>query len=191
MKLNLKRWIGVAVMTALLLYGVRMLAHFPSGTPPTDGMVRLAWRMAGEKVKLCRAFTKEEQENMLLHMRKPQSCREHLLSYRLRVVIDGQEKVSGVYQPPGAKGDRPLFIQEELILTPGTYQFELVFLPEIEKINWNETFGELSPEEQTKLQTSLDGVARVQFQGKLNVRAGRIVLVDMDERDRTIVVREG
>ena len=187
---NWKRWVGMVVMTALLMLVVQLLAHFPSGSPPTEGMVRMAWRMAGEKVKLCRAFTKEEQEKMLIHMRKPQFCREHLLSYRLRVTINGEEKLAGVYQPPGAKGDRPLFIQEELTLSPGTYQLDLVFMPEIESVDWKQEFGELTAEEKVELQDSLDGVARVQYQGTLEIKAGRIILVDMDERDRTIVIKD-
>ena len=186
-----KQWIAMVALTAVVLVGVRMLAHFPSGSPPTQGMMRLAWRMAGEKVKLCRKYTQEELDKMLVHMRRPEFCREHLLSYRLRVALDGTDRVSGVFVPPGAKSDRPLFIQEEILLAPGRYQLMVEFLPQIEDVNWEEMFGGLSEDEKIKLQTSLDGVARIRYQGPVNIQAGRIVLVDLDERDRTIVVQGG
>jgi len=185
------RWVAVVILTALLLGGVRLLAHFPSGHQPEEGAIRLAWRIAGEKVRLCRKASREEQAAIPQHMRLPEQCQEHLLSYDLQVVINGQERYAAQYAPAGAKGDRPIFVHEEIKLKPGEYDLAVHFMPAIGLVDWQSRFGELTEDEQGQLKQSLAGTARMNYQGRVRVRAGRIVLLDLDEGIRQFFIRGG
>ena len=187
---QLSRLLGGVLLTALILFGVELLAHFPSGQPPQQGVLRLAWRMAGERVKICHQQTQAELQALPVHMRRPEKCQSHLLTYELRVALDGNSVLVQQFAPPGAKGDRPLFVHQELPLAPGNHDLTVSFMPITKDVDWLDVFGELTPEEQTTLEASLAKAARVNYQGEAKIQAGRVALLEMDESTREFFLKE-
>jgi hypothetical protein len=52
--------------------------------------------------------------------------------FRLRVAIDGEPVRDVLLRPPGARGDRPLYVFEELRVAPGAHRIEVGFEEERE-----------------------------------------------------------
>lgn len=109
----------------LLLVGVASLSQVPLGHPPTEGLLRLTWRMRGPVVKVERAA----DPNVPVHMR-PQGEFEHRpVPFALQVDLDGRRVVDREVAPAGMRGDRPLVVHEEWTLPPGRYHLRLRFAP--------------------------------------------------------------
>jgi hypothetical protein len=94
--------------------------------------IRLSWRTVSEPVSACRAPTPEELEGLPPHMRMQQICERQHVPFRLRVAIDGEPVRDVLLRPPGARGDRPLYVFEELRVAPGAHRIEVGFEEERE-----------------------------------------------------------
>lgn len=116
--------IGVAVAVMALLAQV---SNQPTGETPERGMLRLAWRSLGERVRVCRELSAEELAGVPAHMRQAEECTTYILPYRLRVMVDGEALISRVVRPAGAKSDRPLYVQEDITLPPGEHTLAVSF----------------------------------------------------------------
>jgi hypothetical protein len=92
-----------------------------------EASIRLSWRTVAEPVTECRAPTPEELEGLPPHMRMQEICERGHAPFRLRVEIDGEEARDVLLQPSGARGDRPLYVFEELRVPPGAYRLEVEF----------------------------------------------------------------
>jgi hypothetical protein len=60
-------------------------------------------------------------------MRRAEVCEGTVLPYRLQAHVDGELRLNQLVEPAGARGDRPLFVFEELEVTPSTHRLEVVF----------------------------------------------------------------
>jgi hypothetical protein len=92
-----------------------------------EASIRLSWRTVSEPVSACRAPTPEELEGLPPHMRMKEICERRHVPFRLRVEIDGVPVRDALLRPPGARGDRPLHVFEELRVAPGAHRLEVEF----------------------------------------------------------------
>ena len=92
-----------------------------------EASIRLSWRTVSEPVSACRTPTPEELEGLPPHMRMKEICERRHVPFRLRVEIDGEPVRDVLLHPPGAAGDRPLHVFEELRVAPGAHRLEVEF----------------------------------------------------------------
>lgn len=137
----------------LMLVVVAALAQVPLGHAPTEGVLRLTWRMRGPVVKVERAV----DPSVPIHMR-PQGEFEHRpVPFALQVDLDGARVVDREVAPAGLRGDRPLVVHEEWPLPPGRHHLRVRFAP-------------LGPAGET-----------LSYDGPVDLRPGRITLVGLSE----------
>lgn len=120
----LLRW-GVSVaLVVVLAAGSRV----PISALDADrAVVRLSWRLRAEEGAECRRPTQEELDRLPVHMRNPDACIGDLAPYELRVDVDGTRRVTRIVRPAGVRGDRPIFVYEELRLAPGRHTLAVRF----------------------------------------------------------------
>lgn len=123
------RVLAAAAASAALLAGTAWLSQLPAGATPAHGAVRLAWRLPGQSWLDCRPLPPEEVARMPVHMRHSQDCRTVYLRYRLRAWVDGEALVDRPVSPLGARGDRPLFVNQDLRVAPGAHRLRVEFSP--------------------------------------------------------------
>jgi hypothetical protein len=158
---------GLAVgLTALLGF----LARAPlAGDHAGQSALVLAWRVRGEEVVECRPPTEAELADLPVHMRNPDACIGDIPPFSLEVTVDGQAKVSRTVRPAGVRGDRPLYVYEELWLDPGPYALAVSFRSQD---------GGAAPEQ-----------AALQLDTSVRLRPGQILLVTRGS-DGRLEVRE-
>lgn len=122
------RWrMALGVGFLLLFFGSVAGAsqiYVPSGSD--EGMLRMSWKLTGQRQEDCRDLSEKEILARPKHMRKSRECSEIYYSYMLRYKIGdvtGQESI----QPAGMRKDRPLLIFKEIKLKPGTYAVDIEF----------------------------------------------------------------
>ena len=182
-------WPARSGMAAAMLALLAVLGHFPMGAKPHDGLLRLAWRMSGAQVRLCRERSQEELLRMLPHMRQAQACDEVAVPYRLSLRLNGEERLHRVVRPRGAKSDRPIYVAEDLWLAPGRYQIEVRFEPDAaaaEKLGDQEEReakdgADRPGHEGHALREAIARAPRYALSQELLSAAGRIALVELDE----------
>jgi hypothetical protein len=164
--------------SALLLYGVATLGRYPIGAEPVNGVVRLTWRSPGAKVRVCTRLTDAERAKMPVHMRRDAGCNVHILPYRLTARV-GDRTVDKLVVPPGIHGDRPLVVQEEFALEPGTYPVQVSFTPDLTGL----------PEGDADVTAGLERAVRFAVDQPVNVVRGRAALVTLAADGRTPLVK--
>jgi len=117
------------IVTALLLAGVAAFSSVPWGAAATDSALRLAWRLPGQSYEDCRPLSEKEIAALPVHMRRTEDCVRIYLKYRLAVWLDGIQVLEEEVQPLGARGDRPLYVERDLPLDPGTHTLRVDFEP--------------------------------------------------------------
>jgi len=137
------------------------------------GVIRLAWRARGERVRQCRRLTPEELARQPRHMRQEEVCERRILPYRLRVSVDGTSMVDREIRAGGAREDRPLFVFHELVVAPGTHTLRVTF----ERQDGFEQPGQDPP------RLTLDRTVKLAARG--------IVLVTNDDERRMLIVVGG
>jgi hypothetical protein len=185
------RWLGRIATAAALLAGIAWLSNVPAGSAPPQGLLRLAWRAAGQQVPLCRPRSAEELSRLAPHMRQALDCRVRTLPYHLRVRVDGGERIARAVVSAGASSDRPLYVQEELALAPGPHRLELAFTvaPELARAPGG-IVTEGAAQEQA-LSQALAGAPAYRAELTVTGRPGRIVLVELDPERRGFRVTGG
>lgn len=120
---------GAVALTVFALAGLAWASQLKAGTSPTSGAVRLAWRLPGQSWLDCRPLSAEEIARLPVHMRQTQDCRTVYLPYRLRAWTDGTPVVDRAVVPLGARGDRPLYVEQDLTLAAGRHHVKVEFMP--------------------------------------------------------------
>jgi hypothetical protein len=153
------RGIAIVLVTAAATFALGLASRAPYSERGADqSVLRLSWRLRGEKLQSCRQRSEAELEALPAHMRTPQVCTGHLISYRLVVRIDGAVDTL-IYAPAGAKGDRPIFVLHDVPLSPGRHEVEVDFNP-VERVP-----GVLEK--------------RLQYHASVNARRGRIEMITL------------
>lgn len=128
--------VGRAVLVAGFTFGIlaliAVLGQIPLGRPSGAAVVRLALRTVQNRVEVCRDRSRQELDAMPVHMRQPRVCDLHAPTFRLAVSVDGAEIHDEMVDPGGLRGDRPLIVDRQLVLPPGTADLEVTFEPVID-----------------------------------------------------------
>lgn len=115
----------VAVLAAALLAA---LSDVPYDAGSSDqALVRLSWRVRGERVEECRRLAREELAARPAHMRQAEVCQGRVLPYRLTVALNGETVVDRLVHAAGAREDRPIYVFQEIAVRPGDYDLSVAF----------------------------------------------------------------
>jgi hypothetical protein len=164
--------------SVLLLYGVATLGRYPVGAEPLAGVVRLTWRSPGAKVRVCNRINDAERKNVPVHMRRDAGCNVHIIPYRLTARV-GDRQLDKLVVPPGIHGDRPLVVQEEFALAPGTYPVQVSFAPDLTGL----------PVAEKEVAEGLAKAVRFSVDQPVTVVRGRAALVTLAADGRTPIVK--
>jgi hypothetical protein len=118
-----KRAVAVLVVSVLVLaatYAIALAPYQPVGSD--DGRLRLSWRMHGQVEEECRERSAAELEKIPMHMRTARVCESEAVHYRLRVRMDGSDVLARELGGGGAKGDRPIYVLEDIAFAPGPHR---------------------------------------------------------------------
>ena len=108
-----------ALFLALIGWGTR--AGYERATDQ-HALLRLSWRMRGERLENCRDRTPAELEALPVHMRTPRICETTAVPYRITLRIDGGPTDTTTVLPAGAKHDRPIYVLRDVALVPGHHR---------------------------------------------------------------------
>jgi len=97
-----------------------------------EARIRLSWRTVSEPLSACRAPTPEELAALPPHMRMKEICERRHAPFRLVLRLDERLVHDAVHQPSGARGDRPLYVFEEIPVAPGAHRIAVEFREEME-----------------------------------------------------------
>jgi hypothetical protein len=166
-------------------FGVLALLRVTSFAPYTaerdvGAIVRLAWRARGERVRDCRRRTPEELAKLPAHMRQEEVCEGRILPYRLVVDMDGAVAVNQLIRGAGAREDRPLYVFQDLVVSPGTHRVAVTFTRE-----------GAPPADTSTAAGALTTPARLTLDTVVTLGSRRVVLVTYDEEREQLVVRDG
>lgn len=161
-------WAGTIALTGAILLATAALSQLPAGDSPGQGAIRLAWRLPGQSWLDCRPLSPAEIARIPAHMRRTQDCRTVYLHYRLRAWVDGALRVDREVAPLGARGDRPLYVAEDLVVAPGAHTLAVEFEP---------------------LDDPKGAGIELGLASRIEVLDGRARLVTIDETQRRLVVR--
>jgi hypothetical protein len=124
---------GAGLLGLALVAGLVAASQAPwRASSDGEAGIRLSWRTVSQPVSECRTPTPEELEKLPPHMRMQQICERQHVPFRLRVAVDGERVRDVLLKPPGARGDRPLHVYEELRVRPGVHRIEVSFEEERE-----------------------------------------------------------
>jgi ferredoxin/coenzyme F420-reducing hydrogenase delta subunit len=168
------------VVTVLFLVLLSVGNRTPVGHVGSDGVLRLAWRLPGAKIESCREVPPEELATKPLHMRQPRVCTVHPVSYRLQVALGGETRLEHTVVPAGARGDRPLYVHQDMWLTAGSYLLEVDFTPILPDPAKPDAAGDTSPPQ----------LRRLTLHTRVTIVPNQITLIDYDEQAETLAVVE-
>ena len=181
-------WVARGAVTAAFMAALALLSDFSIGQPATDGVLRLAWRTVGQKASLCRVPSAEELEKQPAHMRRATVCEDWLLPYVLTVEVDGQARLERRIHSIGARSNRPLFVQEDLPMTPGSHRVRVSYVPDQDAAREAAAGEARQLEWQAILAPSIARAGRYIFDAEAKVIAGRVTLIQLQEQAGTFVV---
>jgi len=165
---QISRWSGAWGVFFLFLFFISVAAASQSNIPSKDenGMLRLAWKLAGQREEICRNLSEKEILTRPVHMRKSQDCKEIYYAYILNYKI-GDFENEQLIRPAGARKDRPLIVLKEIDLKPGNYSINI-------------TFSAL--EKKTRVFT---------FNGQVQILPGKVALITRDKnQDKLIEIKK-
>ncbi len=134
MKLNkdlIPYFIKVIFITFLIFAGISYLSAFPTGHEINNGAIALSWKMPRQSIKNCRTLTNEELAKLPMHMRTSQKCDETQVPYHLVLKQNGKVLIDKMITSHGVKSDRPIYVNENINIDIGKYEFELQFVPNV------------------------------------------------------------
>lgn len=140
-------------------------------------VIRLLWRSAEGKIKICEAYSPEELKALPQHMRGVEKCDVHLVPYRLTVELDGKRS-DEIIKPLGARADRPLVVDRDLTTTPGSHELNVKFLPEAQ--GWLDQF-QLNEAQRQKAREDIAALPIYHWEKVITLKASRLALIEMGD----------
>lgn len=144
-------------------------------TPANAGraLLRLSWRTTGVFVEECRTPTEEENARLPAHMRRSEICEGRSTPFVLAVTIDGAGVLRDTVRASHGRGERPLYVLDQIEITPGEHDLTV-------------TFDALA----TGPAPSTTGFPlHVDLSTRVRVAAGETVLITWDPATRSLVTR--
>lgn len=124
-----RKYCSSIASTGIVLVLVAFASQYPYGEVPSVGLVRLAGSLPALKKSDCRALTTEEQAGLPAHMTRQEICQERHLSFDLSIKIDGVELPRSYIEPGGLHKDRPVYLNQEIEVIPGTHNITVDLRP--------------------------------------------------------------
>lgn len=118
--------VALAVAVTLAVAALSRVSYAPPGSE--DALLRLSWRVRGERVEECRHPTGEELEALPVHMRRAEVCEGRVLPYHLHVELDGRTIMDDTVRAAGAREDRPIYVYHEVPVGPGVREISVRFV---------------------------------------------------------------
>ncbi len=119
----------LAAFTAVMfLTAIAWIGYASMGETPAYGMLRVSARIRGLGETVCRELSEDERVKRPKHMQAP-VCTTERPPYRLRIAVDGVERVDRIFAHLGVRGDAPLFIHDDIRLLPGSYAVQVAIEP--------------------------------------------------------------
>ncbi len=119
--------IGVGVsLTAFLVW----IPRSQLGATPDHANLRLSLRRAGGVIQECRTLSASELEKLAAHMRRPEVCESTVVPYWVTATSNGHTLLRQQVFPAGARGDRPMVVEELVPIPAGRQQIRVTFSPE-------------------------------------------------------------
>jgi ferredoxin len=159
------RYLKSGLTSVLLLLAIGTLSQLPMGEPATTGVLRIGAHIPGLAIEDCRQLSAEELAQRPLHMRRPTECSKIAPTYVLSVSIDDSHVLRRTVDHAGIRSDRPLFLDEDIDVTPGPHRFVV----------------DLRPQDD-----SLEKAPRLQLQTSVEVEPSQIYLVGYDSEKRAL-----
>lgn len=128
------RYVRCALATTGLVLTLGALSRLPMGDQPVEGIFRLGARIPGLAIEDCRELSPEEIQKQPVHMRRTRECSKVAPDYVLSVEVDGQQAVRKIARHSGVRDDRPLFVSEDIPVSPGKHEFFVSLKPENEDL---------------------------------------------------------
>lgn len=130
---SLLRHALAAAFTLALLAIVAVLGQVPLGQPSGKAVLRVSLRTVHGNAEICRELSEAELEALPQHMRQPRVCDEIAPPYRLLVSVDGRQLLDEEVSPGGLRGDRPLIVDRQITVEPGTVRLRVSFAPALDE----------------------------------------------------------
>lgn len=118
-----------AVATIIAMAAIAGLSAFPYERQVAHSVMRVAIRLPGQVSEVCRDRTAEELAKLPLHMRTPRECERVALDYALSIEVDGQSVLKSTLSARGARGDKPLLFEDDLVIAPGSHKVSVRLNP--------------------------------------------------------------
>jgi hypothetical protein len=96
-------------------------------TESDAALLRLSWRMRGERNESCRDRTQAELDALPVHMRTPRICETRVVPYRLVLQLGDGRADTSIVLPAGAKHDRPMYVLRDSLLQGGPQRVRVTF----------------------------------------------------------------
>lgn len=117
------------LFSVLLVFVISLASHVWVGKEAEHSVLRLSWSLVGEMTTV--KLTEEELLARPVHMRPGDGVLESQpVPYHLRLVIDGEVVQDRVVKPAGLRGDRPMYVYQELPIDSGEHVVKLTYGPE-------------------------------------------------------------
>lgn len=159
---------GAALLTLLLV-----VTHGTASDPTEGAVLRIALRTTAGTIEDCRKLSQQEIDALPMHMRRTEVCEARALPYRLEVRIGDRQLLDRGYTASGIRGDRPLTVDEELVLPPGRHDVAIRFAP--------------APGESDE--DAKRSPAAFTFEGPVEFTEGRIRVATLDATGASVEIR--
>lgn len=130
---------------AVLMWAVLTGLHVDVSDPTEGAMLRVALRTNAGTAQVCRRVSPEELEKTAVHMRRAEICETHAVPYRLEVRAGSSVLIDQVYSAAGLHGDRPLSVNENLMLDAGRHDVSIRFAPAVSEDMTSDKVATLPP----------------------------------------------
>jgi hypothetical protein len=114
---------------ATLLACIAIGAHRTASDPTDGGVLAIAVRTMAGTVQDCRTLGEAELAALPRHMQRSEICEARAVPYRLQLEIDGELRLDREYTAAGIHGDRPITVDERILLTAGSHAVSIRFAP--------------------------------------------------------------
>ncbi|MBT3342480.1 MAG: 4Fe-4S binding protein [Gemmatimonadetes bacterium] len=161
-------YIRNALASGVLLLLIGALSRMPMGEAPTQGVLRIGAQIPGLEIEECRELDPEELAALPLHMRRPTECAKIAPTYVLTVSVDGSSVLQRTIDHTGVHSDRPLFLEEDIDLVPGSHHVDV----------------DLRPQD-----ASLEKAPRLQLKTTVDVERSKIYLVGYNPQNKSLQLR--
>jgi hypothetical protein len=119
----------IVLVTAAAVLVLAALSRAPYTPPRADAAtLRYSWRLSVSATENCRPRTQAELDALPVHMRTPTVCTPVRSVYSVVSRIGSEPPDTLHAGESGARGDRPIYVLHERVLSPGPHRVRVELL---------------------------------------------------------------